>query len=98
MNYEIKNNQIVVNDCGNKEIINYITTTIYALNGSTESAFWKSKYNNYAIYDCEPFCTEGFKFIIELKENNVHNEFILFHLTQQLNSVEHLEKCLSISD
>lgn len=98
MNYEIKNNQIVVNDCKDEETVNYITTTIYALNGSIEHVSWQSKYNNYVIYDHEPFCADGFKFVIALKEGNVHNEFILFHLTQQLNSVEHLEKCLSISD
>lgn len=98
MNYEIKDNQIVVNDCENEDTINYINTTICALNGSIEDECWQSKYNNFAVYDCKPVYVQGFKFIITLKEGNVYNEFILFHLTQQLNSVEHLEKCLSISD
>lgn len=96
MNYEIKGNQIVVNNCENEEVINYINTTVYALNGSIENEFWQSKYNNYTVYDYEPFCPEDFKFVIALKEDNVHNDFILFYLTQRLNNIEHLEKCLSI--
>ena len=41
MNYEIKDNQIIVNDCENEEVINYINATVYALNGSIESEFGK---------------------------------------------------------
>ena len=98
MNYEIKDNQIVVKDCKDEETVNYITTTIYALNGSIEHVIWQSKYNNYVVYNHEPFCSDGFKIVMILKEGSVHNEFILFHLTQQLNNIEHLEKCLSIAN
>ena len=97
MNYEIKDNQIIVNDCENEEVINYINATVYALNGSIESEFWQSKYNNFAVYDYKPVFVQDFKFIIELKEGNVHNKFILFHLTQQLNNIEHLETCLNLT-
>ena len=98
MNYEIKDNRIIVDDCLDNETVNYINATIHTLSGSIESEFWQSKNNRCIVYNYEPFVAFGFNLTITLKKDNVYNEFILFHLTQQLNSVEHLEKCLSISD
>lgn len=96
MKYEIKENQIIIDDCRDKETFAYIDTTIYAFKGSIETVIWQSKYNRYITYDHKPSSCQGLNLIITLKEGNVYNEFILFHLTQQLNNVEHLEKCLTI--
>ena len=98
MNYEIKGNRIIVDDCLDNETVDYINVTIYAFKGSVESIEWQSKYNSYIVYDYEPFVAQGFNLVMTLKEGNVHNDFILFHLTQQLNNIKHLEKCLSIAN
>lgn len=98
MNYEIKDNRIIVDDCLDNETVDYINVTIYAFKGSVESIEWQSKYNRYIVYDDEPFVAQGFNLTMTLKKDNVYNEFILFHLTQQLSNIEHLEKCLNIAN
>lgn len=96
MEYEIKNNRIIVDDCLDRETVDYVNTTIDVFKGHIDSIMWQGKYNRHMMFDYEPFAAQGFCLIIELKKDNVHNEFILFHLNQQLEYVKHLEKCLSI--
>ena len=98
MKYEIKNNKIIIDDCLDKETVDYVNTIINTFKGHIDSMEWQSKNNRYIIYDHEPFVSRGFSIVITLKESNVYNDFILFHLTQQLNNIEHLEKCLSIAN
>lgn len=97
MKYEIKNNKIIIDDCLDKETVDYVNTTINAFKGHIDSMEWQSKHNIYIVYDYEPFVAQDFNLTITLKKDNVYNEFILFHLTQQLNNIEHLETCLNLT-
>lgn len=96
MDYEILDNKIIIYDCTNYDIIERIYNVIYSNNGKIESEQWVSKYNDFVIYDYEPACAVGYKLIIELKSELIHNDFILFQLNQQFKNVEHLERCLTI--
>ena len=53
---------------------------------------WRSKYNSYVVYDYEPFCTEGFDVIYEIKTENISKlRFIERILTNSFKRVKQLE-------
>lgn len=96
MDYSINNNEIIIASADDRETIQYVYDTICTHKGVIECAEWQSRYNNYVVYGYEPSCPEMFKLTITLKSGLVYNDFILFHLSQQVKNVEHLEKCLTI--
>lgn len=54
---------------------------------------WQSKYNNCVIYDYEPFCSDGYKLLIDIDcSNETMARYALFVLTQRLEQVAQLEK------
>ena len=96
MDYSINNNKIVIASANDKETIQYVYDIIYTYNGIVEHEKWISKRNDCVIFNYEPSWADMFKLVITLESGLVHNNFILFHLSQRLKNVEHLEKCLTI--
>ena len=53
---------------------------------------WKSKYNNYVKYDCEPFCIEGFMKHRRLEfKSEEHIKFFLYLLNNYIDNIKQLQ-------
>ena len=66
----------------------------YNINISSEK--WQSKFNDFAVYDYEPWAVDGFNY--EMYFDNESEEifnFAAFLITTYLERVEHLERCLA---
>jgi hypothetical protein len=53
---------------------------------------WKSKYNSYAVYDYEPFCSDGFMVICTVSGEIANLEFISFLLRERENTLRRLHR------
>ena len=45
----------------NRDIVDWVEDIAEENNCRIERKEWKSKYNNYVVYDYEPFCSDGFE-------------------------------------
>lgn len=55
---------------------------------------WHSKYNDYIVYDYEPFCIDGFKIEYKIEANEkelVRLNFLYWRLQRVLNNLTYLE-------
>ena len=60
-----------------------------------EKKEWKSKYNNYVIYEYEPFCSDGFSINILISSNSFeHINFVRYLYENKVNILNYLERCL----
>ena len=57
---------------------------------------YKSKYNNYIVYDYEPLCVQGFKYYAEFEVSKVYIDFIMYLITTKLDNINKLEGCLTL--
>ena len=57
---------------------------------------WKSKYNDYVVYDYTPFCIGGFNLIytIDFSLSSHLLEYYKFLVEKKLNQINELEKLL----
>lgn len=57
---------------------------------------WKSKYDDYVVYDYAPFCIEGFNLIytINFSLSSHLLEYYKFLVEKKLNQINELEKLL----
>ena len=80
-----------------KNILPWLEDIIDENNSKIERKEWKSKYNNYVVYDYEPFCTEGFEInlIISACEQSYLN-FIKYLYDEKISTIEYLNHCISI--
>lgn len=76
-----------------KEIVDYADELCNEL-GLRYNFKWQSKYVSYMVYDYEPFCTEGFEPMLYVVGKREKLEFIKYLITQRLNKIDFLEKCL----
>ena len=53
----------------NKETIPWLECLAGEYHCKVEKKEWRSKYNNYVVYDYEPFCSEGFEITVTLSKN-----------------------------
>lgn len=80
-------------DCKYKEMIERIISELNDSRIKIARTQWQSKYNNYIIYDYEPFCNEGFKLAIDIDcSNETMARYASFVLTQRLEQFTKLEK------
>lgn len=91
--------QVYVNEFRNvsKEIIPWLENLADEYHCKIEKKEWKSKYNNYVIYDYEPFCSDGFEINITLSsfENEFLN-FIRFLYDNKIQTIGYLKNCLTL--
>lgn len=81
----------------NKEIVCWLEDIIDENNGRVERKEWKSKYNNYVVYDYEPFCSDGFEinFLVSSFDYSYLN-FIKYLYDEKINTIKFLNNCVKI--
>lgn len=79
----------------NKDIVGWLEDVIEENNSHVEKKEWKSKYNNYVVYDYEPFCSDGFEinFIISSHDYTYLN-FIKYLYNEKISTIEYLNNCI----
>ena len=78
-----------------RDIIDWFEYVAEENNCHIEKKEWKSKYNNYVIYDYEPFCSEGFKINVLLSSIDMsYLNFVKFLYNEKINTLEYLNNCI----
>lgn len=58
---------------------------------------WRSKYNNYVVYDYEPFCSEGFEISIVLSSKYPQFlNFVKYLYDKKVSVINYLNNCIEI--
>ena len=57
---------------------------------------YRSKYNNYIVYDYEPKCIAGFKYYAEFEVSERYIDFVMYLITTRLDNINKLEGCLTL--
>ena len=80
-----------------KEILPWLEDLAFECRCKIEKKEWKSKYNNYVIYDYEPFCSDGFEINITLScKNCEYLNFVRFLYENKIQTIGYLKSCLSL--
>lgn len=60
-----------------------------------EKKEWRSKYNNYVVYDYEPFCSDGFEISLTLScKNTCFLNFVRYLYEIRLQTINYLNNCI----
>ena len=82
-----------------KNIIDWFENIAEENNCHIEKKEWKSKYNNYVIYDYEPFCSEGFEINVLLSSIDMsYLNFVKFLYDEKINTLNFLNNCIKNSN
>lgn len=58
---------------------------------------WRSKYNNYVVYDYEPFCSEGFEITMTLSSKFPQFlNFVKYLYDKKMSVINYLNDCIEI--
>lgn len=74
-----------------KDFDNMLFDIISSAGAEIDHILWKSQYNNYIVYDYEPFCTGGMNKVVTLKRTPV-NLFAEYLVNKRLETIEQLAK------
>ena len=78
-----------------KELLPWLENIAWEYRCKIEKKEWKSKYNNYVIYDYEPFCSDGFEINITLSSRqNEYLNFVRFLYENKIQTIGYLKNCL----
>ena len=78
-----------------KELLPWLETLALEYRCKIERKEWKSKYNNYVIYDYEPFCSDGFEINLTLSSRqNEFLNFVRFLYENKIQIINYLDNCL----
>lgn len=78
-----------------KESIGWLENIANEYRCKIEKKEWKSKYNNYVIYDYEPFCSDGFEINISISSRqNEYLNFVRFLYENKIQTIGYLKNCL----
>jgi len=81
----------------NKNLLPWFEDIIDENNCKIERKEWKSKYNNYVVYDYEPFCVEGFEInLIISAKDCAHLNFIKYLYDEKVSTIDYLNSCIMI--
>ena len=81
----------------NKDILDWLEDIIDENNSRIERKEWKSKYNNYVVYDYEPFCTDGFEINLVITSHNpAYLNFIKYLYDEKISTIEYLNNCIDV--
>lgn len=79
----------------NHILLKWLENIILENNCKIEKKEWKSKYNNYVIYEYEPFCPEGFTINVLISSSGYeYINFVRFLYDSKINMINHLERCI----
>jgi len=80
-----------------KELLPWLENLAWEYRCKIEKKEWKSKYNNYVIYDYEPFCSDGFEINITLSAfRGEYLNFVRFLYDNKIQTIGYLKSCLSL--
>lgn len=58
---------------------------------------WKSKYNDYVMYDYEPFCIEGFNLRFNIERTLLYKlNWVLYNTNKYIKAINSLNKLLEV--
>jgi len=79
----------------NRNIVDWVEDIAEENNCKVERKEWKSKYNNYVVYDYEPFCSEGFEINLLLSSFDIsYLNFIKYLYNEKISTIEYLNSCV----
>ncbi|MBQ7287657.1 MAG: hypothetical protein IJW73_07855 [Candidatus Gastranaerophilales bacterium] len=99
INKNIQDKQVYSSEFRNvgKELLPWLENLAWEYKCKIEKKEWKSKYNNYVIYDYEPFCSDGFEINITLSsKQNEYLNFVKYLYEGKLQKIGYLKSCLSL--
>ena len=77
------------------DLLKWLEFIIEENNCKIEKREWKSKYNNYVIYEYEPFCPEGFTINLVISSFAYeYINFVRYLYESKLNAISYLERCI----
>lgn len=80
-----------------KEILPWLENIAVEYRCKIEKKEWKSKYNNYVIYDYEPFCSDGFEINITLSSyQSEFLNFVRYLYDNKIQTIGYLKNCLTL--
>lgn len=80
-----------------KEMLPWLENLAVEYRCKIEKKEWKSKYNNYVIYDYEPFCSDGFEINITLSSRqNEFLNFVRYLYDNKIQTIGYLKNCLTL--
>ncbi len=78
-----------------KEMLPWLENLAWEYRCKIEKKEWKSKYNNYVIYDYEPFCSDGFEINITLSSRqSEYLNFVRYLYNAKVQTIGYLKACL----
>ncbi len=96
---KITDKQYYLNEFKNvsKEMLPWLENLAFECRCKIEKKEWKSKYNNYVIYDYEPFCSDGFEINVTLSSRqDEYLNFVQYLYENKLRKIGYLKTCLSL--
>ena len=79
----------------NNNLLIWLENIISENNCKVERKEWKSKYNNYVIYEYEPFCAEGFTINVLISSSEfAYINFVRYLYDLKVKRINHLERCI----
>jgi hypothetical protein len=79
-----------------KDLLGWLEKIAIENNCRIEKKEWRSKYNNYVVYDYEPFCSDGFEISISISATSKNYlKFIQYLYSNKLKTIEYLKNCLA---
>ncbi len=80
-----------------KELLPWLENLAWEYRCKIEKKEWKSKYNNYVIYDYEPFCSDGFEINITLSSRqSEYLNFVRYLYDNKIQTISYLKNCLML--
>ncbi len=80
-----------------KELLPWLENLAWECRCKIEKKEWKSKYNNYVIYDYEPFCSDGFEINVTLSSRrNEYLNFLRYLYETKIRTIGYLKTCLTL--
>ena len=80
-----------------KEVLPWLENIAWEYRCKIEKKEWKSKYNNYVIYDYEPFCSDGFEINVTISSRQgEYLNFVRFLYENKIRTIGYLKNCLTL--
>lgn len=77
------------------DILKWLENVAEENNCTIEKREWKSKYNNYVIYEYEPFCPEGFTINLLISSSAYeYINFVRYLYENKVSVINYLERCV----
>ncbi len=87
---------VIIIDTDHEELISNVEKLLDE-SGITYKLKWKSKYNEYVLYDYEPFCTEGYYLKFNIGRTPLYKiNWVLYNANKYIKAVNSLNKLLEV--